>query len=108
LLFPLRSAIQMARRKQRAVRKENVLVRRNGHWHSLNLEVVPLVSSAARHLLVVFEEGKEAAQGKARGKTREAKSRATLGRRETNERLAGLTRELAASREYLQSIIQEL
>jgi two-component system, chemotaxis family, CheB/CheR fusion protein len=109
LLFPLRSAVQMARRKQRTVRKESVLVRRNGQWHSLNLEVIPLVSSRSGHLLIVFEEVlKESPQAKARAQTKEPRSQAALGRRETNERLAGLTRELAASREYLQSIIQEL
>jgi two-component system, chemotaxis family, CheB/CheR fusion protein len=108
LLFSLRSAVQMARRKQRTVRKEGVLVRRDGHWHSLNLEVVPLVSSGAGHLLVVFEET-SAQTPQRRDRTRDRKNRiAPTQSRETDERLAGLTRELAASREYLQSIIQEL
>ena len=45
LLYPLRSALGTARRKRRAVRKEEVLVQRNGEWRAVNLEVLPLVTS---------------------------------------------------------------
>jgi two-component system CheB/CheR fusion protein len=107
LLFPLRSALQSARRKRRAVRREGVAVHRNGDWHSVNHEVVPLGSAGTSHLLVVFEEadGQKGSRSKIRKKTAPL---TPARRREADERVAGLTRELAASREYMQSIIQEL
>src|SRR5262249_18687612 len=52
LLFPLRSAIQAARRKHRGVRKEGVFVRQDGEWGKINLEVIPLGTSGAGHMLV--------------------------------------------------------
>jgi two-component system, chemotaxis family, CheB/CheR fusion protein len=106
LLYPLRSALNTARRKRRAVRKEEVLVQRNGDWRAVNLEVLPLLTSRGDYFLVLFEtpgapaptKGKRALA--ARGK--EARPVVSDGR------VADLRRELAASREYLQSIIQEL
>jgi two-component system CheB/CheR fusion protein len=108
LLFPLKSALQSARRKRRTVRRKGVAVHRNGDWHTVNLEVVPLGSAGTGHLLVVFEEANEP-EKRVRSRTRKkAEGSAGPRRREGDERVAGLTRELAASREYLQSIIQEL
>jgi two-component system CheB/CheR fusion protein len=105
LLFPLRSALQSARRKRRAVRREGLAVHRNGDWSAVNIEVVPLGSAAAGHLLIVFEE---ADQRRKTGARKLKRAQPGVSRRESEERVAGLTRELAASREYMQSIIQEL
>ena len=105
LLFPLRTALSSARRKKQATHKEGVLVRRNGDWHSLNIDVVPIASGAG-HLLVVFEGAR--AVPKTRKGPRAVVERASATRREAEDRIEGLTRELAANREYLQSIIQEL
>jgi two-component system CheB/CheR fusion protein len=107
LLFPLRSTLQLARRKHRIARKDRVPVRRNGDWFDVNIEVVPLNSGGGQHFLVTFEDAvSEARTRRAKGDHRGRETRTT--RRESDERVAGLTRELAASREYLQSIIQEL
>jgi two-component system CheB/CheR fusion protein len=108
LLFPLRSALQVARRKHRLVRKEGLLVRRNGNWHKINLEVVPLSASGSGHLLVAFEEG-ATATARRRASTDGGGPRGRIQtKRDADERVEGLTRELAANRDYLQSIIQEL
>lgn len=104
LLFPLRSALQTARRKHRTVRREGVAIHRNGDWHAVDIEVVPLGSAAAGHLLIVFEESDE----RKRAPQKARRVHLTATRRESEERVAGLTKELAASREYMQSIIQEL
>src|SRR5262249_49143451 len=56
LLFPLRSAIQLAKRKHRTVRKESVTVRRNGDWHDINIEVLPLNAGGGRPFIVTFAE----------------------------------------------------
>jgi two-component system CheB/CheR fusion protein len=104
LLFPLRSALQAARRKRRTVRREGIAVLHGGEWHDVNLEVVPLNSSDG-HLLIVFEE---ALQPSRTGAKSTGRRRRDGGKREADERLASVTRELAANREYMQSIIQEL
>jgi two-component system CheB/CheR fusion protein len=108
LLFPLRSAIQGARRRHRTVRRENISLHRNGDWHDVNIEVVPMGPAAAGHLLVVFEED-EAPRARRDGAKKARRVGAALStRRESEARIAGLTKELAASREYMQSVIQEL
>jgi two-component system CheB/CheR fusion protein len=104
LLFPLRSALQAARRKRRAIRREGIAVLHGGEWHDVNLEVVPL-SSSDGHLMVVFEDALHTSRP---GTKSTGRRRRDAGKREGEERLASLTRELAASREYMQSIIQEL
>jgi two-component system CheB/CheR fusion protein len=105
LLYPLRSALGTARRKRRAVRKEEVLVQRNGEWRAVNLEVLPLVTSTGEYFLVLFEMPGATAQPK--GKQTAVVAR-KVPRTVDDGRIADLRRELAASREYLQSIIQEL
>jgi two-component system CheB/CheR fusion protein len=101
LLHPLRSALETARRKRRTVRKEEVLVQRNGEWKPVNLEVVPLASQRGHFLLILFETPASSKE------IRTPKTAAGRGR--TNDsQVSDLRRELAANREYLQSIIQEL
>ena len=109
LLFPMRTALQKARLKHHAVREEGVSVRRNGGWHDVNIEVVPLSSGGGRHFLVTFDEPPlKPPRKRGRRSVGGRRNASTVARRESDERIAGLTRELTASREYLQSIIQEL
>ena len=103
LLYPLRSALTLARRKRRPARKENVLIQKSGEWKSVNLEVVPLGTSRGEYFLILFETPGTASGGKS-GQAAKAELRG--GR--ADARLTDIRRELAASREYLQSIIQEL
>jgi two-component system, chemotaxis family, CheB/CheR fusion protein len=103
LLFVLKTALQTALRKRQTVRKEGVRVRRNGDWQEMNLEVIPLSGAQNDRLLVVFET-----PGQVTGTRTTAVRPRTIGKRETEERVTSLTRELEASREYLQSTIQEL
>jgi two-component system CheB/CheR fusion protein len=83
-----------------------VSVQYNGGWHDVNIEVLPLTGQNAGHLLVLFEEN--GAPPAASPATRPVRRRPAAQVAEDDERVVGLTRELAASREYLQSIIQEL
>jgi two-component system CheB/CheR fusion protein len=106
LLHPLRSALQTAKRRSRAVRKERVLVQRNGDWLEITLEVVPLVTSRGDHFLVLFNESSSPERGSKRA--RRAPRKGAVSTREVDSRIAALRRELATSREYLQSSIQEL
>jgi two-component system CheB/CheR fusion protein len=102
LLYPLRSALNTAKRRHRTVRKEKLQARYNGDWREVSIEVIPVGPSTGAHLLVLFEEHvPSAAVGKAsRKETRGEK--ASTGQTEKDGRVDGLTRELAASREYLQ------
>jgi two-component system, chemotaxis family, CheB/CheR fusion protein len=105
LLHPLRTALQLAKRKARVVRKDHVLIQRNGDWTDVTLEVVPLTTSRGEHFLVLFNETPP--PSRRRGQPAR-EPQAAAANRETDARIADLRRELAANREYLQSIIQEL
>ena len=102
LLYSLRTALYSARSKNRTVRKEGIHVRSNGGWRHINLEVLPLAGPGNGHFLVVFEPAAPAAPASTK------KGRQLKVKEKRDDRVDGLTRELAASREYLQSIIQEL
>jgi two-component system CheB/CheR fusion protein len=105
LLHALRSALNSAKRKRRGVRKEEVLVQRNGDWKPVNLEILPLVTGRGEYFLVLFEPPPHLPGTRTKdGRTRQKQSRNVA----VDGRVADLRRELAASREYLQSIIQEL
>ncbi|HEX5214639.1 MAG TPA: chemotaxis protein CheB, partial [Vicinamibacterales bacterium] len=56
LLFSLRTALQSARRRHKPVKKDNVLVRRDGEWQPVTIEIVPLGGGADGHALVLFHE----------------------------------------------------
>jgi two-component system CheB/CheR fusion protein len=106
LLHPLRTALNEAARRSRVVRKAGVHIHRNGEWIDIALEIVPLTSSRGEHYLVLFDETDvRVAKGRKGGTRRKP---ATSARAEADTRVAALRRELAANREYLQSIIQEL
>jgi len=106
LLYPLRSTLNVARRKRRTTRKENVLIQKNGDWKAVNLEVMPLVTSRGEYFMILFETppASSGAKSSKAGKGDRAKSRGPA----VDARVVELRREVAASREYLQSIIQEL
>jgi len=102
LLFGLRTALHAARKRNGAVRRQNLLVKTNGGWHDVDLQVMPLASGEQRHYLVLFEEPTPAARMKG-GKRGKGEKRA-----KPEKGVVRLQHELAASREHLQSIIQEL
>ena len=92
-------AIQRAQRTGAPVRRENVIVRERNHERRIHVEVVPVRGpvDAKRHLLVVFEDATPPVASTARkGKPR----------REPDE-LVHARQELAATKEYLHSIVSE-
>jgi two-component system CheB/CheR fusion protein len=101
LLADLRAAIQLARKKEEPVRREGVRVRTNGDTTLINLEIIPFVTAAReRFQIVLFEQAQEpepAVRGRRKKGDPEEETRATVR----------LKRELEATREYLQSIIEE-
>src|SRR5205807_174616 len=101
LLAELRAAIDRARKSGARERREGLHVRSNGKNRLVNLEVIPFTTASREHFqLVLFEEvPEERAKG---AKKRPAKEGAPDSRGTKR-----MERELAATREYLQSIIEE-
>ncbi len=107
LLFELRNALLKAKREETPVRKEGVSVKNNGKSRLVNIDVIPIREHerTGHFYLVVFETVPPPARA-AKGRSRKAKAPekpATQMVREATQ----LKQELAATREYLQSIIEE-
>jgi two-component system CheB/CheR fusion protein len=102
LLVVLREAVDKARQDESPVRKENLRVKLDDVTGDVNLEVIPLRRSALqeRHFLILFESVEVAGRGGER--------KAVDRRRISEERkVKQLSQELAAARDYLQSVIEE-
>jgi two-component system CheB/CheR fusion protein len=109
---PLRGAILKARKMDAAVRQEGVKFRSAGAERVINLEILPVRGASAREggFLVLFEDaaGKDARAAATAPQKRKA-ARASSGTSDASaaEELAGMAQELAATREYLQSVIEQ-
>ncbi|MCI0357776.1 MAG: PAS domain-containing protein [Planctomycetaceae bacterium] len=108
LLHGLRTAIQNAKQKDAAVRREGLRVKTNGDFVTATIEVIPLSSPGeGRHYLILFRDVVTPVPAPVLKVHRGRKPR----KPDTDE-LQGdvqrLQKELIASREYLQSIIQDL
>src|SRR5262249_7075329 len=99
LLAELRTAIHTARKKEHPVRRDGVRVRPNGQAVTASVEVVPFVGAGNdRYFLVLFQEAAPAEKPPKVSKKATPKEAAEIVR---------LKRELDATRDYLQSIIEE-
>jgi PAS domain S-box-containing protein len=103
LMLPLRAAINKARKENKIARKEDVRVRRNGESRSVNIEVIPLKNLRERCFLVLFDD-RERAEPVPKDATR---TRGRAGKAAESRRVATLERELAETRDYLQSIQEQ-
>ncbi len=106
LLFALRDTIHKVKKGNILLRKEGVRFTSNGQLREVNIEVIPIpLHSRERHFLVLFEERQE------RPRKREATPRLVKGGGATHTKrdreLLQLQHELAATKEYLRSIVQE-
>ena len=110
LHLELRTAFQKAKRDS-AVRKDGVLVQEDGGLKTVNFEISPIknIPSGERYYLVVFEEANRSIiEEPKKNKTQAAATK--TGKREMSQlelENKRLKEELDASREYLQSIIEE-
>ncbi len=106
LLVELRSAIQKVRRTNATVRREGLHVGRDGSLKEFDLEVLPLKRPPGkdRRFLVLFENPAKVANKPLR---HAAAKRDTLGLAELESLNEQLRRDLDATKEYLQSIIEE-
>src|SRR5207244_12234505 len=98
LLAELRTAIHAARKKEGLVRRDGLRIKTNSHVINGSIEVIPFIGSGGeRYFLVLFEQ----AEGKAEKPFRAA--RTTPNQTQEIDRLE---REIDATRDYLQSIIE--
>jgi two-component system CheB/CheR fusion protein len=104
LLFDLRAALQRAKREGAPARRENVRARIDGKVVSVSLEVVPFSTrqTRGRLYLVLFD----AASGADRTRRPKPPPRAP-GRKTRGPRSATAEQELAATKDYLQTIIEQ-
>jgi len=102
LLAEVHTAVNTARRKEIPVRRAGVRVKTNDHSIVIDLEVIPFVTGGSdRYYAVVFEPAPLPLS------TRPSKAKTKGGTSEEKQDLARLRRELDATRDYLQSIIEE-
>jgi two-component system, chemotaxis family, CheB/CheR fusion protein len=113
LLFELQDAIQRARKKGAATRKENLSIE-NGDSKPVNIEVIPFKAGSGRerkgmhqghNFLVVFEE-RSAPAALVPKDAKRGKNSLVPARDSTSRQVSELKRELAATKEYLQSVIE--
>jgi two-component system CheB/CheR fusion protein len=115
LLVGVRGALAKATREEGPVREEGLRVRSNGGYRHVDVHVIPIRRNGVvtgPHFLVLFEDvaamksrhGPEVSErGKARGADATPRIERETAGRETNR----LMQELAATREYLQSVIEQ-
>jgi len=108
LLYGLRSAIHESRKSGAPIIRSGLHVKHNGGSHEVRLEVIPMEPAERRHFLILFHDAgdapAEAPPARRRGKAAKGKR----PRAADDNRLTHLHHELAASREYMQSIIHDL
>ena len=103
LATELRNAVIRARKTQAAVRVDGLRLRSNSTFLEFSIEVIPLRKLRTRRFLILFHEGPApAAPRKAAAKS--TKKFSVSGLEKEN---AQLRQELAATKEYMQSIIEE-
>ncbi len=116
LLYELRNAIIRAKKERKAVRKEHVQIKdgngngisrepSQGHRRLINFDVVPIrvANVDETYFMILFEDATTEPAGKAvRGK----QSRTASDKKLNEKRISKLEEELAATKEYLQSVIE--
>ena len=109
LMLPLRAALNEAKKKAKAVRRENVGVGQNGKTLNTNVEVVPLKNLKERCYLIFFEEASDVGRGARPRPSPEQPipTRSAQSQKEQSSRIAELERELAEARDYVQSIQEQ-
>lgn len=104
LLADLRTAIHTARKKNEPMRRERIPLINGGQTQLINIDVIPFAAvQGVRNYIVLFETTPEEAEAP---KKRTKKGQAAAPPVETKQTIR-LKRELEATREYLQSIIEE-
>lgn len=110
LLLDLRALLDSARKENCSIRKEGIVVKTNDHYQETTVEIIPLTvpPTRERFFLVLFTNtipAKHADQTSHEPKTQQLRSADQTS--ESEMQVLQLQRELAAVRDYLQSIIEQ-
>jgi len=112
LLFDLQAAISDAKKEKEGVpvRKENVQIERNGELKDVNLEITAfkVISNGGRHFLIMFEDSRLAGRGDS-AETMSGEAKLSKGGKEkrSDRQSSHLKQELAATKRYLHSIVED-
>ena len=106
LMLPLRAAINKAKKDNKIVRKENVRVQQNGASRTVSVAVIPLKNLRDRAFLILFEDARRGARV-ARGEAAPDPDNSRVSGKQDRRHNASLQRELAETRDYLQSIQEQ-
>ena len=103
LEMPLRSLLSEVKKKGQPVRREGISVQGGGLPNLLNLEAIPMLDPATgeRWFILVLEDSRLPVE-----QTTSSKSK-TSGKKLQNPRVSQLEQELAASRQHLQTLVEE-
>ncbi|HVQ14296.1 MAG TPA: chemotaxis protein CheB, partial [Vicinamibacterales bacterium] len=109
LTLPLRAAIHKAKRDRNAVRKEGVRIEHDGMIRTVNVDVIPLNNLPERCFLIVFEAADRAGASASAAKPRRGKAipPRVSQHGEPSRRESELERDLADTRDYLQSVQEQ-
>lgn len=102
LLIPVRAAILRAGKEGMTVREDNLRVKSNGDYHEVAVEVIPIRSHGTNEggFLILFEGSTYAA-------TLETAAASEREESVVHSDATRLAQELSATREYLQSVIEQ-
>src|SRR6185312_5914664 len=103
----LQKAVEAARKSGSSITRERLQVENNGDLDTLSLEVIPFrvgLSSEAVFLIVFNESGSNASTPAARPRPQKSTHETESAK---DRQIQQLKAELAATKEYLQSIIEE-
>ncbi|HEV2961767.1 MAG TPA: chemotaxis protein CheB [Candidatus Angelobacter sp.] len=105
LLFELQKALEAAQKANQSVTRERIQVENNGALGLVNIEIIPfqVTGTTKQNFLIVFHDTSSAAQAEPARETRAIPEMEQLRDKQTEQ----LKQELAATKEYLQSIIEE-
>ena len=106
LKLELQTAIYLAKKQKIPVRREGILLRYNGGTKEVNIELIPMQTPKSKetYFLVLFEEA--VSTTKKGGKNKPVKAQPSE-KNIKNDQITDLRRELASTKENLQTIIEE-
>src|SRR6266446_1754635 len=112
LLFDLQAAINDAKKEKEGVpvRRENIQIERNGELTAVSLEITAfkVVPNKGRHFLIMFENSRVAGSGDSAETVSGEAKLGKGGREKRNDRqISHLKQELAATKRYLHSIVED-
>ncbi|MGH9444757.1 MAG: PAS domain-containing protein, partial [Terriglobia bacterium] len=110
LLFELRTAINAAKKLGTSVKRPGVRVKTNGESRKVMVEVIPIrgPSTSAQHFLVLFHDLRPvpAPEDQGAGSVTTQRGSGKLKRRDADRQITELQQELAATKEYLESVVE--